>query len=240
MDIFFTAGNNSYDIQGMNIAWFLIILFEGKSFFNFLQLKVSSKLLGVMSVLFTWIGVSIGHIFFLPLGLDIVLAIQCFFYCGSLLKKRMSKYNVQYCFRNNIIVLFGMLLCFIVTLGLTYIVSPHSFVIYVRQYPAFPLCYMVALIGIVMVIYFSVLIENQFIILSKYLQHIGKNQRMLFAIHILDCIWINAWKKSNLICTLFFRIAFDLLLFEMCCGFKNRLTRCKGMSIHVQIKRTSN
>ena len=70
------------NIEGIGMPWFLVVLFIGRTLFDYLHQKLSDKKLFIWCCILSALGVVIGKIQFLPLSFDIVLAIMPLFYIG--------------------------------------------------------------------------------------------------------------------------------------------------------------
>ena len=151
----------------VGVIWFFPALFLSKTLFDYLHLKLKTKQLLLYCLLFSILGILIGQIQPLPFSFDIVLAILPLFYIGShfdnfRIKKSPSKKFLLYSF------LWGLFLI------ITYVLGKCTLELAPRRYPAYPLCFITAVLGTLMVSEFSVICCN-YRLLSSPLQYIGEN-----------------------------------------------------------------
>ena len=134
----------------VGVIWFFPALFLSKTLFDYLHLKLKTKQLLLYCLLFSILGILIGQIQPLPFSFDIVLAILPLFYIGShfdnfRIKKSPSKKFLLYSF------LWGLFLI------ITYVLGKCTLELAPRRYPAYPLCFITAVLGTLMVSEFSVI-----------------------------------------------------------------------------------
>ena len=167
-------------IKLLGKPWFLLALFWGRTIFDFLHLKFRKKAIFYTSVVIVSLtGVGLGYIQWLPLSLDIALAIQPFFLMGLLLKKAdLEKHVLGACPVS--------MLVWLVTLIVGVTVTKRHFELAAREYPLYPVCFLCAGAGTVFILCIS-------ICLSKYLRYLiwplkiaGKHSILLFWIHCVD------------------------------------------------------
>ena len=91
----FSSGVNlhvlSAEIKGLGIPWFLVVMFLGKTLFDYMHLKLSERKLIVGCLLLSVTGVVISRLQWLPLSFDIVLTIMPMFYIGYILRKFLCR-----------------------------------------------------------------------------------------------------------------------------------------------------
>ena len=73
-------------IPAFGMMWFFIVLFLGRTLFDYLHLKLK-KIEFIATVLIsTMIGIVLGYVQWLPLSFDVALAVMPFFWFGDYLK----------------------------------------------------------------------------------------------------------------------------------------------------------
>lgn len=213
----------------VGVIWFFPALFLSKTLFDYLHLKLKTKQLLLYCLLFSILGILIGQIQPLPFSFDIVLAILPLFYIGShfdnfRIKKSPSKKFLLYSF------LWGLFLI------ITYVLGKCTLELAPRRYPAYPLCFITAVLGTLMVSEFSVICCN-YRLLSSPLQYIGENSLYLLCIHTLEWDYLTKlWQihSNQYICTII-RVILDLILFfffmflrSKCLAYKKHGHRVKS------------
>ena len=74
------------------MMWFFIVLFLGRTLFDYLHLKLK-KIEFIAAVLIsTMIGIVLGYVQWLPLSFDVALAVMPFFWFGDYLKGVLFRY----------------------------------------------------------------------------------------------------------------------------------------------------
>ncbi len=195
------------EVLYIGVIWFFPALFIGKTLFDYLHLKLTTKQLPLICLLCSIAGVMIGQYQCLPFSFDIVLAIMPLFYIGQ----HFNIFNVK---KSPIKKFFLYSLMWGIFLIITYILGHHCLELASRRYPAYPLCFITALAGTLMVSEFSVLC-CQYKLLTRPIQYIGRNSLYLLCIHTLEWDYLTKlWTiSSNMyICTVV-RITLDLSLF---------------------------
>lgn len=196
-------------ISPMGIPWFLIVLFLGRTLFDYLQLKISGKCLIVCSVILSVVGVWLGSVQWLPLSFDIVLAIQPLFYVGMHL----------YAFRVENKPAFKLVLSGAIWAGvliISYVFAYHYMELACRRYTLYPLCYVGAVAGTMAVAELSVVVCSMKKVVAPLL-YLGKYSLYMLCIHILDSsLFYKFWNLSgNSYVNAFLRIAIDSLIFAI-------------------------
>lgn len=226
LTIFFCSGSSRIPgsfpvaVPSLGIPWFLVVLFLSRTLFDYLHLTLSHIRLMLISFLISIFGVTIGHFFWLPLSLDIVFAIMPFF-CFAIYFKEFNLKTSS--FQKFLLYFCIWILLFIVIFS----VSHNYLQLAPRQYPLFPLCYIDALFGTLMVCEFSsIFCEFN---LAKPLLFLGKNSLYMLMIHSLDHIlFIKLWaitSHQSLNCIM--RIFVDTILFCLFMfGSKKIKNRC--------------
>lgn len=78
-------------IPAIGLQWFLVVLFCGRSLFDYCNMKAKNNQLLYLSIIVSILGVLIGKIQKLPLSFDIALAIFFFFWMG----KNFDKFQIE-------------------------------------------------------------------------------------------------------------------------------------------------
>lgn len=73
-------------IPAFGMLWFFLVLFCGRTLCDYLHLRLSSAKFIAATLICTITGIALGHIQWLPLSLDISLAVMPFFGFGNYLK----------------------------------------------------------------------------------------------------------------------------------------------------------
>lgn len=193
------------EIPAFGMMWFLVALFLSRTIFDYFHLKLGdSKKLVFAIAICSAIGVVIGQIQWLPFDLDIAFAILPFIWFGNFMKKIDMKKKV----------LLGCVISFAIfcgLLGLEFLVCSSYLEIACRRYPIFPVSFVIAAAGTLAVSYFSQILER--IKFLKWLDFLGRNSFLIFAVHALDYIYKSAWKVTgNNIVNGFIRCAEDVAI----------------------------
>ena len=193
-------------IPAFGMMWFLISLFTCKTIYNYLSLKKDANICYIIFI--TFLGVVLSKIQFLPFTLDTSLAVLIFFYLGN--KKVFYKRDF-----GNIKIFLFFLICFFVWFGsltVSLIYIRDYLEIAERRYPLFPLCYLTAIFGVFMIVWFSKGLEK-FSVLRKTLTWLGKNSIILFCVHAMDDLFIYIYDiTANNIINGVIRVFFDVLI----------------------------
>lgn len=177
------------EIPAFGMMWFLVALFLSRTIFDYFHLKLGdSKKLVFAIAICSAIGVVIGQIQWLPFDLDIAFAILPFIWFGNFMKKIDMKKKV----------LLGCVISFAIfcgLLGLEFLVCSSYLEIACRRYPIFPVSFVIAVAGTLAVSYFSQILER--VKFLKWLDFLGRNSFLIFAVHALDYIYKSAWKLTE-------------------------------------------
>lgn len=200
-----TPVNSSFNVLGNGALCFLFTLFYGRTFFDYLQLKIKDEAhLFIISIIFSICGMMLGKIYWSPFTFDIVLAVMPFFYSGYYLKKQKLESSLK-----NILI-YGII--WIVTLWITFPNHEYwSFLqIAVRIYPVYPISFICAISGTMLICDISKYLSE--LKVSLPIMWIGKNSIYLFIIHVLDYYIIKLWDSNNQYISVIKRISIDLLI----------------------------
>ncbi len=178
-------------IVGIGTSWFFIVLFWGRSIFDYIHMKINddsilmlfSLIIGTIGVIAGTIGRILDNVYFGIFSSDIALACMPFFYFGYYLKNHpLRDETIKKMLIWFIIWVFTLLIQFHDYNNITFLVLGD------RKYYFFPLCYLTAIAGMLFISYFSVLC-CKLKKLSVPITIIGKNSLYLLCVHILDYLW---------------------------------------------------
>ncbi len=206
-------------IPAMGMFWFLIVLFLGRSFFDYLHLKLTNKSFVVVIVICTLLGIAFGKFQWLPFSFDLALAVMPFFYFGNYLKSIDMKQKT---------VLFGSVsfIIWVGTLIMCYIVKKNYMELACRRYILFPVCYITAIAATMFVGYFSVIVSE--LKIMKPIIYIGRNSMYMLWVHIMDYVVQFVWNRTgNSYINAMLRITIDTVLFLILMQFINLLKKSK-------------
>lgn len=210
-------------ITKIGIPWFLLVLFFGRTLFDYLQLKLKSKtwLFYIAIALCSISGVIAGQLIWLPFSFDIALAIQPLFLCGYYLKKvDLSKGTVKN--------LFLTFLVWIVLYGITIYWKKTYMELAFRRYTLFPFSYVCAIAGTMFTGYLCQLISKLKFI-TKPLMYLGKHTIVIVWIHSADTLFDFLWElTSNDNINLLIRVSENLLVFTIVMLIITLIQKCKN------------
>lgn len=223
--LLFASGVNTsfcnFEVACIGVPWFFFALFIGRTIFDLLHLKFDDEVtLSIMCCMVGMIGIAFGKFEYLPLSIDISLAIMPFFMFGNLLKKTQ-------CFRyppvKSMMIFFLIWIC---TLCISF--PDHNNWSYLelaaRRYPLFPLCYITAIAGTMFIATLSTVL-CRFKKLATPLLYVGKNSMYLLCVHILDGMWWQFWYIDGYqFQTALKRTIVNLLIFIAFMLFKNAIS----------------
>lgn len=175
-------------VPAIGIPWFLMALFLGRSFFDYLHLRLNNKQFMVVIIICTLAGVAFGKLQWLPFSFDIALAIMPFFYFGNYLKNvDMKNKTWQYgCISIGVWVI-TLLICY---------VAKHAYMeLACRRYTLFPVCYVTAIAGTMFIGYFSIIAER--LKIMKPFMYLGKYSMYMLWVHSMDYTVEFIWNRTN-------------------------------------------
>ena len=194
-------------IPCIGIPWFLFVLFEGRTLLDYLNLKLSSKKLIFYSLLFSIVGVILGKMVLTPFSFDIALAIFPLLLFGKNFRALCIEEKA------GVKLLFSFVL-WAVCLLITYRISYSYMELACRRYTLYPFCFIIALLGTIMISELGVLCCRTFPV-TKFIVYLGKNSLYMLCIHILDYYlwqWTFSWAKYEVLNAIT-RVSVDLLVF---------------------------
>ena len=208
----FASGVSTYYsslyVEAIGMTWFFLALFISRAVFDYLHMVLKDSYLLIVSMIIGICGILIGQYSWLPFSLDIALAIMPFLYVGCKLCS----------FKPDSHPLIKLLIC-LGSWGLcTYLTFPDAEIwsyleLAIRRYPMFPLCYIGAIAGTIVLCELSVIICRLKYIPKPFI-FLGRNSLYFFCVHILDSIWISWWLVSdNQFLEALIRFLIDLAIF---------------------------
>ena len=213
--VFFSGVNVSFgklDIPGVGMPWFFVALFLGRTIYDYIHLKFENRSqLMIICVILSLLGVLLGASKRLPFSLDIALAVMPFFYIGEEMSEEKYPQGIILP-----LIIWGPL--FILTypsLG-----SKTYLEIAVRRYPLYPICFMVAIAGTILLCNLCKKIVRLGTI-SKPLLFLGKNSMYMYMVHCVDTLpfIMKIWNVSgNEFITAAARIGLDFVMFAAVMG----------------------
>ena len=164
--------------------WFFVALFWGRIIHSAVLLLSSNPITrGMISIVLTGLGVITGgHQFgryHLPWSYDVVFSVQCFFMIGKRFNRKI-KFHWKF-----IIVLFVSSFAWWKSFCWILYRSHYYLDLAPRQYPLFPLCYCVTILGIISILSGSVLLQS-IPALNRSIAYIGCHSLTLYIIHCFD------------------------------------------------------
>ena len=180
---------NGVFIESLGIPWFLIALFLGRTLFDYLQFNLKRTALIISCAALSVAGVILGQLQWLPLSLDVVLAILPFFLIGNLLQGKPLN---SYVLRNTLV----YAVTWAGTLLLSFAFSRNYLELAARRYTLYPLCYVTAVSGTLALAGFSILSLK----LGKIIQPLlilGKHSLVMLFIHCMDYLWEPFFTAGN-------------------------------------------
>lgn len=193
LNVLFWGSGSTVHLSGQNVfpfgmMWFFLVLFLSRSIFDFFYLRFSRLWFIISSVLFSFLGVGISYVCWLPLSLDVSFAVIMFLLFGYYLKSFDMSQKSR---------LRGAV-CFIFWIGLLFsiVYFTHDYLeLALRRYPIFPVCYITAFAGMMFIAYLcNWLVKFMKIVMP--LLYLGKNSFWLYCVHAMDYIYIFLWDVS--------------------------------------------
>lgn len=175
-------------IPAFGMMWFLLVLFIGRTLFDYIHLKLSETGFILCALISSVLGVILGRIQWLPFSFDVTLSIMPFFICGFYLRKmydKMADLFAWYFF-------FVSFLIWAVSFCISFFVFENYMELADRRYPLFPLCFITAISGTFVVLSVSHFLSKGKII-TALMTYFGKNSLWLFFVHSIDYIWSFAY-----------------------------------------------
>ena len=201
----FEVSVENAQIAPIGIPWFLIVLFLGKTLFDYLHLKLNRVAFFISIALCYFLGSILGIIQWLPFSCDIVLAIQPLLLFGIYFRNEKYKHIPP-----------KMICSLLIWLGLFAIIlfGCGTYLEFAcRTYPLFPLCYICAISGTLFISYLCQLI-SRINIITIPLIYLGKNTMVILWVHCIEDAFPFVWQlTSNNIFNAIIRMAEDIFIF---------------------------
>ena len=200
---------NEINVPAMGIPWFFFALFLGRAIFDYLHLYFPNdgELLAITMIV-GLCGICLGNMQWLPFSMDIALAIMPFFFFGM----QLRSFNVRGNFRR-----IGIyLIIWLATLGFAF--PDYNSWTYLelacRRYTLFPICYITAIAGVMLISEVSAVCSKIKPLLSV-VAVVGKNSLYLLCVHIMDGCWRNAYMMEGQFRMAVKRVIVDLIIFSL-------------------------
>lgn len=192
-------------IREFGMIWFFIVLFIGRSFYDFIHINAGKSELVIFCLIMSALGAIVGRYQFLPLSLDIVLAVMPLFFVGEMLKKQERDNNtLLWCLISGVL--------WLVSFGCVYYFGHGFLELAARKYPLYPLCLICAVFGTLFIGYICQLI-SEVKVLNDPLKYIGKNSIYLYCVHAMDYLLKPVWLiTGNVFINGIVRVALDVLI----------------------------
>lgn len=201
-------------IRLIGLTWFFVVLFISRTLFDYVQYKLhNEKKLILFCCISSGLGVVLGKIQQLPFSLDICLAIMPFLYVGGKIKNRLEEKWQR-----------DLLLSTILWIALFVVSSDKLFNLAARYYPGYPLCFVTAIVGAIMVCTWSIGLCKVKLV-ARPLVYFGKNSLYMMCIHVLDysllkCFWD---VSSNLYIRILLRLTVDIVALSLVVFIQERI-----------------
>lgn len=161
-------------VSALGIPWFFAVLFVGRTFFDYLHYRLSKTALTLVVALLSICGVLVAKFQWLPFSLDIAMSILPLFLVAKPIGRFVKESRPM----------MSLTVAFILW-ALTFIalLKMHGHLeLACRSYPVYPMCFVNAILGTLMVGNFSALITK--VHCFVWLKTIGRYSLYLLCIHI--------------------------------------------------------
>lgn len=204
--LWYSSGVNVGDAPAIGMVWFLVVLFFARCLMGLIQPRFRSWVWPV-TLGFSAIGVWLGGQKWLPLSMDLVLAVMIFFPVGAQLCRLEKKPVVSLILASAIWVAIRV-----------YLGSGTYMELAVRRYPAAPLSYLGAIAATAAICCISMgLVRLKWP--GKVMCFLGEHSMALLCVHYMDILWRAPWydltygglKRQMLAAVI--RVGMDLALF---------------------------
>lgn len=182
------TGYSGVNVGAIGMIWFFFALFIGRTIFDYLHLKIQNDTcLFILSCISCMFGIILGQIQWLPFSMDIALAIMPFFFWGYHMKKMDVTDRPWKKF-----LFWGIVWIALYLLGEPNYEIRSYLELACRRYTLFPLCFVAAIAGTMMISEASVICDR-FHILSKPMTYLGRNSLYMLCVHAIDTYWSFLW-----------------------------------------------
>lgn len=196
------------NIEALGIPWFFMTLIVSKIIYDAIQMSFGKYLCLLIVAVLSCLGGWTGQYYHFPLGLDTSLAVLLFLWIGHQMKNFDLSFSVK-----------KLLFSVVSWVSLWLITNKYGdwgLEIAGRSYPLFPLCFIEALAGTLVIVIISDFIsksKNRFI---TQLMLWGMCSLNILMIHCVDFLWENCYSVSdNLLINTVLCILVDLSLFYL-------------------------
>ena len=214
----------SVNAPAVGAVWFLVALFFGRTFYDYLALRFNRNVLYAVCVIGACGGLCFAKIQWLPFSFDVVLVIMPFIMMGQLAREKLLTPDAD---SNNALinrirsknqpVILSVICIFLAVLWAVlflfiYKSSGQYFELAIRRYPFPLLSYLCAFLGIAAACTASALIVHLKHI-SRALIYLGNQSMVVYLIHVVDGWWVSLWGTSpNVGVRIILRTVIDLCL----------------------------
>lgn len=171
-------------VESVGILWFFPALFFGRSLFDALHLALPAKRLWAACLLLSLAGVAVSRFLWLPLSLDVVLAILPFFLFGACVSVPDSSPRLRRAI--------SWTLLWAVSFFVPFAFGFGHLEISARIYQLYPLCFLPAVAGTMAVSEWSVWLVRTGPWTAP-LVFLGRHSIWMLCIHVLDRRLFAAW-----------------------------------------------
>lgn len=226
---YYNLGN--WHIEPLGALWFMVVLFISKEIFDVLIRKTGKKISGIICVVMTVVGYLLGYFgIWLPFSIDIAFFIMLFLWFGYMLRNQEVNQYIYVKFIASAVVFFVMLI-------ISYKLSNTYLELAVRKYPLFPMCYIIAIIGSMCLIYACNIIDNwkkvsAVNVIYDKICIIGRNSLYLYLIHVLDPIWFQylSYHITNEWILMVIRLIVDVMILYIVLKVKKNFRKRKEVT----------
>lgn len=178
---------SSVEVPLLGIPWFFYALFFSRTLFDYLHLRFGKAGLPFYCCLVSAVGVALGRDGYLPMSLDIALAIVPFCYAGWRLKSHAV-------WNRPARLLGASLAVWLLTLWLQFPdIDKWSYLeLASRRYPLYPICFVTAIAGSLTLCAIS-LLAMRLGRMTAPVSYLGRNSMVLLIVHFLDGYWYRWW-----------------------------------------------
>lgn len=200
--VIFGGGN----IEALGIPWFFAAMIGAKIIYDAMQLYLKKYILLAGVIIVTCVGVFAGTYYHFPLSIDISMAVVFFLWVGHILKRTGIRFNLNY--------MVIALICWAVLWTLTNRYGDWGLELAGRSYPLFPLCFIEAVAGTIVMMYLSEWAGRRQSKMTSLFVFLGRNSLLLLIIHCLDYLWKDLYSVyDHIIVEVSIRITIDVLIF---------------------------
>lgn len=226
---YYNIGN--WHIEPLGALWFMVVLFISKEIFEMIIRKTGMKVSGMICAILTIAGYLLGHfVIWLPFSIDIAFFVMSFLWFGYTFKYLDINKHMYSRFIISAIV-------FLMMLVISYRISNTYLELAVRKYPLFPICYLIAIIGSMCLIYGCNIIDHwkrvsAINILYDKVCLIGRNSLYLYLIHVLDPIWFQyvSYHITNEWILMVIRLVIDIVILYVALKIRDSFKARKGVT----------